>query len=201
MSLATEIAPHLPYLRRFARSLCGSQDSGDAYVVHALEAIIADPADFPSDLDPKIGIYRTFVRVWNSISVNTHGDTPQAASGTLLMDRRLDAITPRPRQAFLLVAVEGFKKEQAAQILDCTDAELASLIDEAGKEIAAQVATDVLIIEDEPSLHGPRSFGRRLRPSCLPRRAHAQGSTGGCAQNASWHDPGRYPARRWKLGT
>lgn len=150
MSLATEIAPHLPYLRRFARSLCGSQDSGDAYVVHALEAIIADPADFPSDLDPKIGIYRTFVRVWNSISVNTHGDTPQAASGNLLMDRRLDAITPRPRQAFLLIAVEGFKKEQAAQILDCNDAELASLIDEAGKEIAAQVATDVLIIEDEP---------------------------------------------------
>lgn len=155
MSLATEIAPHLPYLRRFARSMCGNQDSGDAYVVHALEAIIADPASFPADLDPKIGIYRTFVRVWNSIHVNTLKDEPlddEPLPGTApaLPDRRLEAITPRPRQAFLLVAVEGFAPKEASAILDCTVAELTGLIDEAGREIAAQVATDVLIIEDEP---------------------------------------------------
>ncbi len=150
MSLATEIAPHLPYLRRFARSLCGTQDSGDAYVVHALEAIIADPSSFPTDVNPKIGIYKTFVRIWNSIQVNTEKDEPQTTAAQALSDRRLDAITPRPRQAFLLVSVEGFKPEEAAQILDCSVAELKGLIDEAGKEIAAQVATDVLIIEDEP---------------------------------------------------
>ncbi len=150
MSLATEIAPHLPYLRRFARSMCGNQDSGDAYVVHALEAIIADPSSFPADLDPKIGIYRTFVRVWNSIHVNTLKDEPLAGPEPGLPDRRLEAITPRPRQAFLLVAVEGFRPEEAAAILDCTVAELTGLIDEAGREIAAQVATDILIIEDEP---------------------------------------------------
>ncbi len=37
MSLAESIAPHLPYLRRFARALTGSQESGDAYVVAVLE--------------------------------------------------------------------------------------------------------------------------------------------------------------------
>lgn len=150
MSLATEIAPHLPYLRRFARSLCGNQDSGDAYVVHALEAIIADPSSFPADLDPKIGIYKTFVRVWNSIHVNTLKDELQTGHGTDLPDRRLDAITPHPRQAFLLVSVEGFKPADAAEVLDCSVPELTALIDEAGREIAAQVATDILIIEDEP---------------------------------------------------
>ena len=150
MSLATEIAPHLPYLRRFARSMCGNQDSGDAYVVHALEAIIADPSSFPADLNPKIGIYKTFVRVWNSIHVNTLKVELLAGPGPALPDRRLEAITPRPRQAFLLVAVEGFNPEEAAAILDCSVVELAGLIDDAGREIAAQMVTDILIIEDEP---------------------------------------------------
>ena len=150
MSLATEIAPHLPYLRRFARSLCGNQESGDAYVVHALEAVIAEPSSFPAGIDPKIGIYKTFVRVWNSIPLNGEPDQPQTSPGRALSDRRLESITPRPRQAFLLVAVEGFKPEHAAQILDCSVAQLNALTTEAGREIAAQVATDILIIEDEP---------------------------------------------------
>lgn len=150
MSLAAEISPHLPLLRRFARSLCGNQESGDAYVVHALEALIEDPSSFPADVEPKIGIYKTFLRVWTSIHVNTLGDTPQGGASPAVTDRRLDAITPRPRQAFLLVAVEGFPPKDAAEILSCSETELAGLIDEAGREIAAQVATDILIIEDEP---------------------------------------------------
>src|SRR5690606_6510872 len=32
MSLSARIAPHLPYLRRFARAVSGSQTSGDALV-------------------------------------------------------------------------------------------------------------------------------------------------------------------------
>ncbi len=150
MSLATEIAPHLPYLRRFARSLCGNQDSGDAYVVHTLEAIIADPDSFPRDVDPKIGIYRAFVRVWNTVNVNAIATQDQRDADAALTDRRIEAITPRPRQAFLLVAVEGFSRDDAAAILEVSSKDLTELIDEAGREIGAQVATDILIIEDEP---------------------------------------------------
>ena len=40
-SLVENTAPHLPYLRRFARALTGGQKSGDAYVVGVLEALIA----------------------------------------------------------------------------------------------------------------------------------------------------------------
>ncbi|MEQ1577970.1 MAG: response regulator [Hyphomicrobium sp.] len=150
MSLATEIAPHLPYLRRFARSLCGNQDSGDAYVVHTLEAIIADPPAFPTDVEPKIGIYRAFVRVWNSIHINSLSSSAQIETDAALTDRRIEALTPRPRQAFLLVSVEGFNRDEAAAILECPAPELTALIDEAGREISAQVATTILIIEDEP---------------------------------------------------
>ena len=42
MALAHAIAEHLPYLRRYARALCGTQKSGDAYVRACLEAIVAD---------------------------------------------------------------------------------------------------------------------------------------------------------------
>ena len=65
-------------------------------------------------------------------------------------ERNLEAITPRPRQAFLLRTVEGFSLEETAAVLGLPVEEARQLIDEAGREIADQVATDVLIIEDEP---------------------------------------------------
>ena len=54
MKLAANIAPHLPFLRRFSRALTGNQNSGDAYVVAVLEALIADPTKF--DTEPGIAI-------------------------------------------------------------------------------------------------------------------------------------------------
>ncbi len=59
-------------------------------------------------------------------------------------------MTPASRQAFLLHAVEGFSLDEIASILEVSAADADELIDSAGREIAAQVATDVLIIEDEP---------------------------------------------------
>ena len=39
MSLVERFAPHLPCLRRYARALTGSQESGDAYVRASLAAL------------------------------------------------------------------------------------------------------------------------------------------------------------------
>jgi CheY-like chemotaxis protein len=65
-------------------------------------------------------------------------------------DRNLATLPPRARQAFLLVAVEEFRPADAARAMDVTEAELQALIEEAGRDIARQVATEVVIIEDEP---------------------------------------------------
>ena len=146
MSLAESIAPHLPYLRRFARALTGSQESGDAYVVAVLETLVSDPSSFPPNLTPRIGLYNCFLKVWNSIRLNQ--DTAPVAKSQA--DRSLEAITPRPRQAFLLASVEGFTTPQVSEILGCSADEVTKLIHEAGEQIAEQTATDVLIIEDEP---------------------------------------------------
>lgn len=145
MSLAETIAPQLPYLRRFARALTGSQESGDAYVVAVLESLIADPQGFPESQTRRVGLYKCFLKVWNSISLNRDAVAPKTQA-----DRSLEAITPRPRQAFLLASVEGFTTEQIAEILVCSREEVGRLIEEAGEQIAEQTATDVLIIEDEP---------------------------------------------------
>ncbi|HRO51449.1 MAG TPA: response regulator [Hyphomicrobium sp.] len=145
MSLAETIAPHLPYLRRFARALTGSQESGDAYVVAVLETLVADPQSFPQGQMKRVGLYKCFLKVWNSISINQEPAAPKTQA-----DRSLEAITPMPRQAFLLASVEGFTTQQIAEILDCTPETVTQLIEEAGTQIAEQTATDVLIIEDEP---------------------------------------------------
>jgi CheY-like chemotaxis protein len=64
--------------------------------------------------------------------------------------QRLMRIAPRSRQAFLLTALEGFTPSEAAQILDTDFPDIERLIAEAQREIDAELATDVLIIEDEP---------------------------------------------------
>ncbi|SFJ19694.1 Sigma-70, region 4 [Bosea sp. OK403] len=149
MSIAKEIAPHLPYLRRFARALSGTQASGDAYVVAMLEALVADPSSFPRGFEPRLGLYHTFLKLWSSVSLNATS-TGSAEPDRPSAERNLEALTPRPRQAFLLRTVEGFSIEEVATIMDISASEAAGLIQAAGQEIAEQVATDVLIIEDEP---------------------------------------------------
>ncbi|MDB5602635.1 MAG: response regulator [Xanthobacteraceae bacterium] len=95
---------------------------------------------------PRAGLYRLFTKIWNSLSVNQMSGT---ADPGLPAEQRLTNITPRPRQAFLLLALEGFSEQDASYILDVDPMSLSALVDESGRELAAEIATDVLIIEDE----------------------------------------------------
>jgi len=150
MPMSKVIAPHLPYLRRFARALAGTQAAGDAYVAATLEVLIEDPALFDTSLDPRVALYRTFLGLWNSVDINLKPEFPADSASPI--DRKLESITPLPRQAFLLCSVEGFSVPEAALVLNVGVDKVDELIDVAGREIAAQVATDVLIIEDEPMI-------------------------------------------------
>jgi len=145
MSVSQAVAAHLPALRRFARALTGSQKSGDACVVAVLEALAHDPAIFPSHLGPKIALYRMLSqRISNDANISSHSteDSRDKAG--------LEAITPRPRQAFFLLAVEGFDPEAIAAIMDTDVSDVAALIAAADNEVASQINTaDILIIEDD----------------------------------------------------
>lgn len=150
MSISDAISSYIPFLRRFARALTGTQAGGDAYVLATLEALVADPASIKADDDIRTALYRLFLRVWGSIPVNDHVEQVEMSGDEGGARRNLDAITLRPRIAFLLCALEGFDTAEVARTLECSKDEAAALIDVAGKEIADQIRTDVLIIEDEP---------------------------------------------------
>ena len=147
MSTAQLVVQHLPYLRRYARALTGSQVAGDAYVAATLETLVNEPETLGRSNNVKADLFRVFTRIWNSLSVN--GQTEQTQHD-LPAEVRLGQITPLPRQAFLLSCLEGFSEEDAGFILDVDVDQVRSLVDEAGRELAADMATDILIIEDEP---------------------------------------------------
>jgi CheY-like chemotaxis protein/DNA-directed RNA polymerase specialized sigma24 family protein len=150
MRLSSTVASTLPTLRRYARAVTGSQASGDDLVAKVLERLIATTDLLPADQPVKIALYREFLRMLNQsgpdIAVAAEADGASAA------DQRLGRLSPRPRQAYLLRALEGFSGEQAAFALDTTVQNVTALTEQANREMIGQVATDVLIIEDEPMI-------------------------------------------------
>ena len=146
LSSSQAVAQHLPYLRRYARALAGNQSSGDAYVAATLEALVEDPSVLEKSASTRIGLYRLFTKIWNSVALNGDAELP---GNNFPVEHRLAQITPKPRQAFLLVALEGLSEDDAAKVLDIDVPGLRALVEESGRELAAEIATDVLIIEDE----------------------------------------------------
>ncbi len=149
MSLLARLAPHLPYVRRYARALTGDQTSGDQYVRVALEALAAGEKTLDPGLSPRVALYRVFHAIWCTTGAQLEA-RPEEEGGAGDPRNRLLRIAPRSRQAFLLTALEGFTPSEAAQILDTDFDEVDKLIAQAQQEIDAELATDVLIIEDEP---------------------------------------------------
>ncbi len=152
MALGQKLAPHLPFLRRYARALTGSQQHGDHYVRATLEAIVAAPDQFPADVDPRLGLYRTFQAIWASANHDSlDGSAAEPLGDAEAIARaRLAQMTPMSRQALLLTAMEGFSPADAAYLIDVDQVEIESLIAESLSEIEQQTRARVLIIEDEP---------------------------------------------------
>lgn len=129
------LAPHLPYLRRHARALAGSQPRGDQYVRAALEAVLAAPDLLNPPAPPRLALFRLFHRFWDPVNA------PAAGGETLV---------PSGREALLLTTVEEFSPAEAALILGRDEDWIADAIESARDEIARAIRSRVLVIEDEP---------------------------------------------------
>ena len=149
MSLAREIAPHLPLLRRYARALTGAQQSGDAFVAAALEAIVARPDEFPRQMDPRAGLYQVFHRIWESANVELNGHANESSLGARKAHERLRALAPLSRQALLLTTLENFTPQETGEILSRSPDEIGALLDDALDALDRQTKARILIIEDE----------------------------------------------------
>ena len=148
MSLSASVAPHLPYLRRYARALTGSQQSGDAYVRASLEALVAGERELVTGTHPRVALYHLFHVIWAS-STSDPQDATQAVADATTPDGRLQSLMRSNREALLLTAVEGFSARDTARILDKKEDEIERDIVQAQQAIDKQLASRVLIIEDE----------------------------------------------------
>jgi CheY-like chemotaxis protein len=152
MSMTQSFAPHLPYLRRYARALAGSQSSGDAYVRAALSALLEGKQTVAEGVSPRVGLYRVFHAIWSSASGLVEGGMPRSEdeNASSVPEARLATLDAQKRAALLLTAVESFSLEDAAFIVDETPDEVERAILDAQNLIDRQLVSRVLIIEDEP---------------------------------------------------
>jgi CheY-like chemotaxis protein len=136
----------VPYLRRFARACTGTQELGDSCVVAAIERMLANPSDAPV----RIALYRNVLAEIDALETRGLTATSSQSETEDKVQRNLAALTPVGRQAFLLVAMEELSIEDTARVLGVSEQDVDGLLEDANQDLAAQIRTDVLIIEDEP---------------------------------------------------
>jgi CheY-like chemotaxis protein len=126
----------LPYARRYARALTGSQPSGDALVAECLRSTLGgDAADGMAGMDARHTLYRGVTALYD---VGLRGGDNQ------------DGLSAKHRQLLLLTSLEDVPAEVAAPILGISVELAGRQLAEARDRLRASAATEVLIIEDEP---------------------------------------------------
>ncbi len=146
MTMTETLGPHLPYLRRYARALTGSQVTGDTYVRVLLESLLDGDMKLEDELAPRIALYHLFHELWSS---NMHIVAAEGVIPNSRVEQRLQSLQPDNREALLLTAIEDFTTPEAAIILDCSEEDVRDAISAALYAIDQDLQSRVLIIEDE----------------------------------------------------
>lgn len=148
--LGQEMVRHLPYLRRYARALTGSQQTGDSYAMATMEALIMEPEQVEAS-SARIDLFRAFHKIWTSSGAPVAQS--DAEEGERLREKRahdrIAALMPNTREALLLHVVEGFSVSDLAKVMETSEEEVETLVQHALKDLREMVAGDVMIIEDE----------------------------------------------------
>jgi CheY-like chemotaxis protein/DNA-directed RNA polymerase specialized sigma24 family protein len=151
MAASRLVRDYLPFLRRYARALTGSQETGDAYVRATLETIARNADGMARDrgFTSRIGLYRQFHIVCSSIRAGDGAAPEETSEPRRAAQAHLSSIGTVSRQALLLTALEGFSVQDAGRILGKSPDDIHDLVDEAIREVAEGLSTRVLVIEDE----------------------------------------------------
>ena len=143
---AETVGSLLPYLRRYARALTGSQTTGDNYAAATLEALLEDRSIFDADLDPKVALFRAFHVIWTSAGAPVAED--ETAIGRSAQ-AHMAKLTPNTREVLLLYTIEGFPYRDIAAIMDISQQEAEELLTIARREMETSLSGRILVIEDE----------------------------------------------------
>ena len=138
------INQQLPFLRRYARAMTGDQVTGDLYVETMLQEHILTPRPVETPLPAD----RTAIFALLD-SVISDPDVLPGTDETLPVFSGMSSLS---RRALFLTAVEQFDRSAVQEILGISPDELESALAAAERELVATLATNVLIIEDEPMI-------------------------------------------------
>lgn len=148
MSMSIRIAEELPYLRRYARALTGSQSTGDKYAAATLEAILADRSLLDASLSPKLALFQAFHTVWQTTGAPVGAEPVEGIEGRA--QALLAQLTTNTREALLLRSLEEFSFGDIGRIIQVPEDEARELVAIAYREMSKSVSGRVQIIEDEP---------------------------------------------------
>ncbi|RJL21342.1 response regulator [Paracoccus siganidrum] len=145
--LATSIGRELPFLRRYARALTGSQSAGDNYAAATLEAILSDRSVLDAEDETRIGLFRTFHAIWQSSGQPV--EQGELSTREKRAQDHLRALTPNSREALLLRTIEELRYDQIARVMQLDQAEAEELVQIALAEMGAALRGKIMVIEDE----------------------------------------------------
>lgn len=164
----------IPELRAYARALLGRSDGADALVQDTLVTAIAEAASFPPRASLRVWLFTIMRRTvlspgrnrrmasgrWEPASANDGAG--EIAAGLSAIER----LPERCREVFVLVAVLGVSREDAAVICNCTVSTVKSRLNRARKLVLNEVGTGGLqdmppsgpTAESQPSSGSGTSF-------------------------------------------
>ena len=135
MKISEAIEQQLPYLRRYGRAVLGSAALGDRAVEAMLEGLLRN---LPDAID-KPHLFKLLDRTFEELPADARG--PNSA---------MQAISPQPRRALLLTAMEGLTVADAGKVLGVSSSKVDEMLDAAETELSEMLKSRVFIVEDEP---------------------------------------------------
>ncbi|HTP83496.1 MAG TPA: sigma factor-like helix-turn-helix DNA-binding protein [Alphaproteobacteria bacterium] len=142
-----KLVQYLPELRRYARALLGSRQSGDAQLRVMLEALLQSPDELSARRDVRRELFRFFHTVVHTLQL------PFERAVENSTDRRLrDAVGALPlrhREALLLTSLSGFDTAEAAGILGITKLGVERALAHARDQIRHHLSARILIVDDQ----------------------------------------------------
>lgn len=146
--LSEAIVRTLPFLRRYARAVSGSQQRGDEWVRLCAEVAVQQPELIAQAGGTKLGVFKLFHSLQQPFGGLDLSEGTTDGVTTRLKDTLID-LAPLQRQMLLLTVLEGFAVDEAAEILGI-DGDVAERSLRAAREELQRVASvRILVIEDE----------------------------------------------------
>lgn len=149
-SLSGQLLATLPYLRRYARALTGTQSHGDEWVRLCVEVLLEQPELVRDVAKSKVDIFELFhklQRPFVDLDASSGVDDPVTPPDRL--EAQMRDIPDVQRKVLLLTMLEDFSVEESARILGIAAREAEDALREARESLRRGASVRVLIIEDE----------------------------------------------------